>query len=151
MLGGTVVREQMMMEVPELDKEKTRENVEKMLEKYRMFLVTLPKDIMPKMTAGYSIVPPNFGNEFRSSTESVALQRIEWEEKRNGFIKLMLEAVEQLGVEEKFIIFNRFLDKYEGYDREIWLEMGIGRSKYYQMKRDALFSLAFLLNVEVYI
>lgn len=138
------------MDVPELDKEKTKENVERMLEKYRMFLATLPSDIMPKMTAGYSIVPPNFGNEFRSSTESVALQRIEWEEKRNGFINGMITAVEQLGLDEKFVIYKRFLEKYEGYDPDIWNELGVGKTKYYRIKAKAMRELAFFLNVEVY-
>lgn len=141
---------QMMMDVPKIDVKKTREKVESLLEQYRMFLVTMPKDILPKLTAGYSIVPPNFSNQFRSSTEDVAIERIEWEEKRNSFIQMILDAVEQLKHDEKFIIFKSFLDDNVGYDCEIWDELHIGKTKYYRIKSEALLRLGFILKVEVY-
>lgn len=43
-----------------------RKKVEIALEKYKMYLLTLPDDMLPKITSSYSIAPPSKTNQFYS-------------------------------------------------------------------------------------
>jgi ArpU family phage transcriptional regulator len=82
--------------LPEIDREKTRAAVESALEKYRFYLLMVPEDRLPKVTATYSIVPPSFSNEFHSSTEQAAIDRIELDLARNRHIYWVLRGVNRL-------------------------------------------------------
>ncbi|MCA1057681.1 hypothetical protein LCL96_01960 [Rossellomorea aquimaris] len=82
--------------LPEIDREKTKEAVESALEKYRFYLLTVPENKLPKVTATYSLVPPSFSNEFHSSTEQTAIDRIEWDIARNRHIEWVLRGVNKL-------------------------------------------------------
>jgi ArpU family phage transcriptional regulator len=134
----------------EVDIKATKKNVEKMLEKYRMYLATMPNDIQPKMTPSYSILPPAKTNEFYSSTESIAIERIEYEQERDTFMQMMYEAVNNLKQDERFIIIKRYMEADMGYDPDIYTELGVGKTKYYSMKAKAMSRLAFMLKIEVY-
>ncbi|WP_412095069.1 hypothetical protein [Bacillus haynesii] len=46
----------------------------------------MPDDLLPKITTGFTIVPPSNTNAFHSFTEDTAIQRIEMEQKRNAFL-----------------------------------------------------------------
>ncbi|GGE64446.1 ArpU family phage packaging/lysis transcriptional regulator [Priestia taiwanensis] len=134
----------------EVDLKATKKNVEKILEKYRMYLGTIPNDIQPKMTPSYSILPPVKTNEFYSSTESIAIERIEYEQERDTFMQVIYEAVNNLKQDERFIIIKRYMEADMGYDPDIYAELGVGKTKYYAMKRQAMSRLAFMLKIEMY-
>ena len=51
-----------------------------------MYLSQMPSDILPKVTASYSIVPPSVTNEFNSSTENIAIERAQYEMARLKFM-----------------------------------------------------------------
>lgn len=51
---------QLAFELPEINREETKKVVETALEKYRMYLLTIPETRIPKITATYSLVSPLF-------------------------------------------------------------------------------------------
>jgi hypothetical protein len=59
-----IVMSQLMFKLPEIDREQTKEAVEAALEKYRFYLLSLPDEKLPKVTATFSLVPPSFTNGF---------------------------------------------------------------------------------------
>ncbi|MGG3924919.1 ArpU family phage packaging/lysis transcriptional regulator [Metabacillus fastidiosus] len=138
-------------DLPKINEKATKKELEKMLFKYRDYLISLPIYLMPKITASYSIVPPSNTNAFHSSTEDAAIERIEYEKLRDDYLKEIHDAVNTLKDQERHIIIERYLKQDElGYDREIWMNMGVGKTKYYEIKGEAMLRLAFALKVEVY-
>ena len=136
--------------IPDVNKRATKKAVENQLEKYRMYLVSLPVDKLPMITPSYSIIPPSITNEFSSSTESAAINRVEYELERNQFLKYIHDAVESLQPDERYIIYKYYMEHDVGNDGEIMMDMGFGKTKYYSLKGKAVLRLAFNLKVEVY-
>jgi ArpU family phage transcriptional regulator len=144
-----MVRKQLFM-LPEIDREKTKAAVESALEKYRFLLLTVPEDKLPKVTATYSLVPPSFTNEFHSSTEQVAIDRIEMDLARNRHIDWVLRGVNRLSKLEREIIYKRYLEDEENFDYEIYNEIGMSERRYYRLKARIFYKLAFILKIEEY-
>ncbi|MGM0863391.1 MAG: ArpU family phage packaging/lysis transcriptional regulator [Bacillota bacterium] len=144
-----MVGKQLFM-LPEIDREKTKADVESALEKYRFFLLTVPEDKLPKVTATYSLVPPSFSNEFHSSTEQVAIDRIELDLARNKHIDWVLRGVNRLSRLEREIIYKRYLEDEKNFDYEIYNEIGMSERRYYRLKARIFYKLAFILRIEVY-
>ncbi|TNU83481.1 ArpU family transcriptional regulator, partial [Bacillus velezensis] len=104
---------QMTLNIPQIDEEATRMKAEKLLEQYRMYLLQVPEDFLPKVTATYSLVPPSFSNEFHSSTEDAALKRMDWEIERERFLKRMQRAVNRLSQKERQILVMLYMQNEE--------------------------------------
>lgn len=137
--------------LPKINAKATKKEVDKVLYKYRDFLMTLPNYLMPKVTPAYSIIPPTTTNAFYSSTEGAALERIEYEKMRNDYLIRVQEAVNTLKEDERQIIIEKYMQHGEiGYDREIMMDLGVGKTKYYEIKGTAMLRLAFALKIEVY-
>lgn len=137
--------------LPNINAKETKKEVERHLLRYRDYLITFPTYLMPKVTPTYSIIPPTTTNEFHSSTENAAIERIEYEKIRNDFIKETHDAVNTLKEEERHIIIQKYMLHGEiGYDREIMMTLGYGKTKYSQIKGQAVLRLAFTLKIEVY-
>ncbi|NEX77384.1 ArpU family transcriptional regulator [Bacillus thermocopriae] len=137
--------------LPKINLKATKKRVEKALYKYRDYLITLPNFLMPKVTASYTLVPPSTTNAFHSSTEEAAIERIEYEKERDAYLSWIHEAVNSLKEEERQIIIKKYMLHNElGYDREIMMEIGVGKTKYYKIKGQGMLRLAFALKIEVY-
>jgi len=136
--------------MPKIDEKASKKAVEKALYEYRDLLITLPMYLMPKITPSYSITPPTNTNAFHSSTEEAALERIEFENMRNEYLNKIHEAVNNLKEKERAIIIMKYLQHDVGYDPDIWAEIGVGSTRYYEIKGEAMLRLAFILKVEVY-
>ncbi|WP_456273611.1 ArpU family phage packaging/lysis transcriptional regulator [Bacillus sp. AK031] len=136
--------------LPEIDREKTKAAVESALEKYRFYLLTIPEDKLPKVTASYSLVPPSFSNEFHSSTEQAVMDRIELDRARNKHIEWVLKGVNRLTKLEREIIYKRYLEEDDVFDYEVYNEMGLSERRYYRIKARTFYKLAFIFRIEVY-
>jgi ArpU family phage transcriptional regulator len=143
-------RKQINFNLPEVNAKATRKAVELLLEKYRDLLVTLPVDCSPKITASYSLIPPSNTNELHSKTEEAAIERADFELYRNQYLNKIHAAVETLKPDERYIIVHRYMQQVRGYDPDIWLDLGIGKTMYYSLKGQAMLRLAFALKIEVY-
>lgn len=137
--------------LPKINAKETKKKVEKALYRYRDYLITLPVYLLPKVTASYSITPPSITNEFHSSTEDAALERIEYEKERDQYLNEMHDAVNSLKESERHIIIKKYMQNGEiGYDREIMMDLGLGKTRYSEVKGEAILRLAFALKIEVY-
>jgi ArpU family phage transcriptional regulator len=145
-----MLAKQLTFKLPEIDREKTKAAVESALEKYRFYLLTVPEDKLPKVTATYSLVPPSFSNEFHSSTEQAVMDRIELDIARNKHIEWVLRGVNRLSKMEREIIYKRYLEDEEIFDYEIYNEIGMSERKYYRLKARIFYKLAFILRIEEY-
>ncbi|MGE6617721.1 ArpU family phage packaging/lysis transcriptional regulator [Bacillus mycoides] len=144
------MNKQLSFKMPVLDEEETKNEVEKMFEEYRMYLSQMPSDILPKVTASYSIVPPSVTNEFNSSTENIAIERVQYEMARDKFMNWVHRAVNRLPKRERQIIHMYYMEEEKGYDPDIMDEVRLGRTTYYKVKGKALLRLAFSLRKEVF-
>lgn len=136
--------------LPEINREKTKDEVEKVLEKYRTFLLSIPEEFVPKITANYSLMPPAFSNEFHSPTENAVIEKIDLETKREKYIEWVRKGVNRLNFKEREIIVKRYLSDDEMYDYELYNQLGMSERKYYRVKARAFYNLAFALKIEVY-
>lgn len=149
-MEGFNVNKQLSFKMPVLDEEETKNEVEKVFEEYRMYLSQMPSDILPKVTASYSIVPPSVTNEFNSSTENIAIERLQYEMARDKFMNWVHRAVNRLPKRERQIIHMYYMEEEKGYDPDIMDEVRLGRTTYYKVKGKALLRLAFSLRKEVF-
>jgi ArpU family phage transcriptional regulator len=138
--------------LPEIDRDATKKAVEAALEKYRIFLLTLRLDQMPKVTQQYSLdVPPSNTNKFHSSTEEMAIRNADYERERSEYIKRIALAVNRLGYWERAIIIQRYMTEDEDvFDYEVYNNLGMSERKYYRIKSRAFYKLAFALKIEKY-
>ncbi|MBG9498526.1 ArpU family transcriptional regulator [Bacillus thuringiensis] len=144
------MNKQLSFKMPVLDEEETKNEVEKVFEEYRMYLSQMPSDILPKVTASYSIVPPSVTNEFNSSTENIAIERLQYETAKDKFMNWVHRAVNRLPKRERQIIHMYYMEEGKGYDPDIMDEVKLGRTTYYKVKGKALLRLAFSLRKEVF-
>ena len=134
----------------DVDGEKTKEAVEAALEKYRMYMLTVPDEYLPRVTQTYSLVPPSQTNAFHSSTEDVAIRKADFERERDEYMEKVRRAVNRLTKLERELIVKRYLTLEEPYDYDVYNEMGISESTFYRVREKAFYKLAFALRIEVY-
>ncbi len=140
---------QLTFNIPQIDEEATKLKAEKLLNKYRLYLLQVPDDFLPKITPTYSIVPQSITNEFHSSTEETALKLLNWEVQRNKFLKRIQSAVNRLSQRERKIIVMLYMQPEEMYDYEVYAGMDMSPRSYYRAKAKALRKLAIALREEV--
>jgi ArpU family phage transcriptional regulator len=75
---------QITFQLSEIDREETKKRVEAELEKYRFYLLAVPDEQLPKVTATYSLVPPTHTNSLHSSTEDSAVAKITLKENESS-------------------------------------------------------------------
>ncbi|WP_245823542.1 ArpU family phage packaging/lysis transcriptional regulator [Metabacillus halosaccharovorans] len=141
---------QLSFRLPEIDREKTKEAVEAALEKYRFYLLTVPDEKLPKVTATYSLVPPSNTNAFHSSTEDAAIDNVDRERERYRYLEWVIRGVNRLTKMEREIIYKRYLEDEETFDYEVYNEIGFSERRYYRLKARIFYKLAFILKIEVY-
>ncbi|MYL50271.1 ArpU family transcriptional regulator [Halobacillus litoralis] len=141
---------QLNFNLPEIDREETKKNVEAALEKYQIYLLMDPSEIAPKITSSFKITPPSNNNQFHSSTESTAIDRIDKEAERNEYIDKIRKAVNRLAYKERSIIIKRYMEDEDTLDYLTYNELGLSERHYYRVKSRAFYKLAFILRIEVY-
>lgn len=134
----------------DVDGEKTKKAVEEALEKYRMYMLTVPDEFLPRVTQTYSLVPPSNTNAFHSSTESAAIRKADFERERDEYIERIRRAVNRLTKLQRELIVKRYMSMEEPRDYDVYNEMCISESKYYRERERAFYKLAFALRIEVY-
>lgn len=136
-------------DLPEINRKETRDRVEAALEKYKIMLLMDPEELEPKITSTFHLAKSST-NEKHSKTEDTAIKKINIEMDRENYIKKIIKAVNRLSFLERKIIIKRYLTDEDVYDYEVYNELGLSESKFYRIKSDAFYKLAFLLNIVVY-
>lgn len=142
--------QQLDFNLPEVDKEQTREAVERALEKYRMYALQESLDRLPTMTADYSLMPRSNTGTTSDSTAVVALANVSYEQERARFLKMVTEGVNRLSARERAIIVLGYLKDEPLYDYQIYSELNLSERQFYRLKASAFYKLAFILKVHVY-
>ncbi|WP_081977446.1 ArpU family phage packaging/lysis transcriptional regulator [Lysinibacillus boronitolerans] len=101
------------------------------------------------MTADYSLAPVN-SDQFNSKTENANIKRVEFELAREKYFNWVHKGLMSLKEDEWQIIVRRYLQPVTEYDIDIWMDLNIGKTKYYKKKWQAMLRLAFALKIEVY-
>lgn len=148
--GGVRLKYKQLSFLRDVDGEKTKEAVEAALEKYRMYMLTVPDEFLPRVTQTYSLVPPSQTNAFHSSTEDAAIKKVDFERERDEYMERIRRAVNRLNKMERELIIKRYMTLEEPYDYEVYNEMGISESRFYRIREKAFYKLAFALRIEVY-
>lgn len=130
--------------------ERTKESVEKHFARYRMYMLTVPDELVPKITQTFSIVPPSRTNELHSKTENDAIERVDYEIERNDFIERTHRAVNRLSMRERELITKSYMTQEDVYDYDVYNEMGVSETTYYRIREKAFYKLAFSLRIVVY-
>lgn len=136
--------------LPEIDREQTKKNVEAALEKYKIMLLMDPEELEPKVTASFKLASSAPTNEFSSTTEDVAMSRIDMDHRKNQHIRMIKNAVNRLSYHERSIIIKRYMSPDNAFDYQVYNELCFSESKYYRIKSDAFYKLAFMLKIAVY-
>ncbi len=145
-----LVKYKQMSFLRDVDGEKTKEAVEAALEKYRMYMLTVPDEYLPRVTQTYSLVPPSQTNAFHSSTESAAIRKVDFERERDEYMERIRRAVNRLTKLQRELIIKRYMSIEEPRDYDVYNDMCISESKYYRERERAFYKLAFALRIEVY-
>jgi ArpU family phage transcriptional regulator len=144
------VGKQKTFKLPEIDTKETQKKVEEVFEMYRMYLLTIPEDKLPKITASYSLIPPSNTNAFHSSTEDAAIDRVDFERERDEYIEKIRKAVNRLTFREREAVIKKYFGEEELYDYEVYNQLGMGETYYHQKFKPKIFNkLAFILRIEV--
>lgn len=115
------------------------------LERYFKMRAMASKTTLPSITSKISDTPPSFTNEFKSDTESYALKSIyasEWLEHFHEKLDTLPEDFKNL---IKYKYLQRREDGRKHSDYHVYTKLAVSRTKYYQMKKEALEELGRLL------
>jgi len=135
----------------EIDREATRQAVEERLESARIYKQI--GFVRREMKNTSSPEPRYHGptNAISKPAEDVAVWNVDTEAWMQQQQEQVERAIARLGRTERQIIEMRYLEDDEVYDYNVYNEIGMGSTKYYEVKSRALYKLAFALRLEVYI
>ncbi|WP_141527152.1 ArpU family phage packaging/lysis transcriptional regulator [Bacillus cereus] len=137
------------LNIKEIDERATVKQSLRALEKYRMLMLSVDDEYLPKVTATYSLTPPSNTNEFHSSTENV-IEFVDRERERDTYMSLLRKGINRIPVESRELIVKKYMGRDELYDFEVYNQMGISKPHFDRKKRKALINLACSLKIEVY-
>lgn len=133
-----------------IDGEATQKEIENIFRQYRTYMLTTPDDLMPSITAKYTLELPSLSNVKQSAVEEVAVKWVDKEREQKKFFVWFNRGLCRLTSIERRIIALSFLEIEPMYNYEIYTELSMSKSKYYRLRNRALYKLAIGLGIEVY-
>ncbi|QTR83172.1 ArpU family transcriptional regulator [Bacillus cytotoxicus] len=137
------------LEMKELDRKASARKALRALRKYRMYMLSVDDEYLPKVTATYSLTPPSRTNQFHSSTENI-IEIIDREREKESYMNRIWKGINRLSAESRKLIIEKFMGRDELFDFEVYNKMGISKPNFDRKKRKALSDLACALGIEVY-
>lgn len=134
----------------QLDNEATQIAVENMMRQYRTYLLTVPEDRMPKVTAQYTLEMPNFSNIKQSAVENAAIANVDSESDRKRFLIRIGRSLRKLNELERKLIALKYLEMDPLFNQDIAVELNISLRKFYYTRNRALYKMALSMGVEKY-
>lgn len=138
-----------LLNIPEIDKEKTKESVLDALDKYRMYALQVSLNRLPSITASYSLVPVS-SNLPTSATENAAIANVDYERAREKYINWIVSGVNRLPERDRAIVYMRYLQVDDLFDYQVQAELHMSERTYYRVKSLIFERLGRALNIEVY-
>lgn len=137
------------LDMKELDVKVSVKKALRALNKYRMYMLSVDDEYLPKVTPTYSLTPPSNTNQFHSSTENV-IEFVDREREKEQYMTLIWKGVNRLSAESRKLIIEKYMGRDELYDFEVYNRMGISKPNFDRRKREALKGLACSLGIAVY-
>jgi ArpU family phage transcriptional regulator len=134
----------------QIDKKATKKKAEEAFEQYRILLLGQREEDLPKVTTTYSLVPPSHTNAFHSSTEDIAIKRVDYERQRIAYLKKVVMAVNRLSFIERAILIQCYMLKDDMKDYEVYSDLSLSQRDFYRKKGKALVNFAVAMRIEVY-
>ncbi len=66
-----------------------------------MYLLAVPEERVPKVTASYSLVPPSSSNQFSSSVEDAVIEKVDFEKERDAYIERIPQGCQSINSQGK--------------------------------------------------
>lgn len=138
------------LNITELDFKKTRHRVNEYIAEYNYLLALQPLRDEPQITQAFSFIPPSTNKSLNNLEQSASrnIKREQLMQKREQVMDALHVAVDKLPPDEKYIIVKNFLNNEATMD--IYMDLGISKTKFHEVKQDAIVRLAFYLGIEVY-
>lgn len=133
-----------------IDGKATQKAVEAVLRQYRTYMLTAPEDMMPAVTAKYTLEKPYYSNVKQSGVEKAAVKGADFMQEYIKFFSWFNRGLCKLTQIERQLISLAYLDVEPMYNYEIYTELRMSESKFYRIRSQALYKLALGLRVEVY-
>lgn len=133
-----------------IDRIETRREIEKIFRKYRTYMFTTDEDLMPKLTANYTLEMPNNSIFKTSTTENAAIKMASMKEDYMKFMNWFNRGFNRLNKIERQIIRLSNLLESPMRNYEIYRQLNISERTFYRIKSNALYKLAFFLGIIVY-
>lgn len=133
-----------------IDGKATQKAIEKILRQYRTYQLTTPEDLLPTITANYTLNMPLYSGGFHSKVENAAIRNVEHYELAKAFFERFNRAFYKLTQKERQIIVMACLEETPLFNYQISKKLHISERTFYRIKAQALYKLALALQVEVY-
>jgi ArpU family phage transcriptional regulator len=142
--------------LPEIDRKKTQEAVERALEKYRYykFLSEDEEEREASTTASYSLSPRGYTGTTSDQTGDIAVHNVDKQIQRRKYCERIERVVRRMPRMERFLIEERYLTKEHDYitDQHVYnfvFQPPISSGKYDKIRWKAFFKLASNLDLIV--
>lgn len=112
---------------PEIDKEKTKENVHRLLSHYRSMARIADEDCTPKITATYSLELKSFGGISDTVGNAVARKATAEQE-----LWKISRAMNKLNAYQRQILHDRYIDRKEMTDTMIYYDLNMSERTFYR-------------------
>lgn len=124
--------------LPEIDEKKTRTNVKALLTNYRSFVRLASEEYIPKVTATYSFELKSFTGQVSRATENSVVRKVTAEQE---LLKIS-KAMNKLNAYDRQMIYDKYMDKRELSDTDIYLNYNMSSSNFYRELDKALIKFA---------
>lgn len=123
---------------PEIDKEKTKQQVRDLLSLYRTFIRLASEEYIPKVTATYSFELKSLTGVVSRATENAVVRKVTAEQE----ICKIAKAMNKLNAYDRQLIHDKYMDKRELTNTAIWLNYNTSERTFYRELDQALIRFA---------
>lgn len=123
---------------PELDEEKTRNNVDELLGIYRRLARLADEEYTPKVTASYSFELKSYTGTVNSALENSVIRKVSAEQE----IYKIAKAMNKLNAFHRQMLHHRYMSRKEPTDIQIYMDLGMSERTYYRGLADAQIAFA---------
>lgn len=142
-----------LFELPELDKQKTKEAVEEAFVKYRMYKYLQFDDREAAITSPFKdVVVKTSGTS--DKTADTAIYNADMKEYQKRFCEKLERVVKHLPTLEQFLVEKRYMDRNAEYMTDLKMynfvfQPPISAKFYYKLQRNAFYKIALAMNFNV--
>ncbi|MEQ6048484.1 ArpU family phage packaging/lysis transcriptional regulator [Lysinibacillus capsici] len=102
-----------------IDGKATQKAIEKVLRQYRTYQLTTPEDLLPTITANYTLNIPSYSRGFHSKVENTAIRNVEHYKQAKAFFERFNRVFYKLKQKERQIIVMACLEETPLYNYQI--------------------------------